>query len=220
MRNRIPKVTEAAVIEDFYRGSNDRPSSEPYYRKCRPPLNNFNERQTSTSPLTSRPRTTSEVRNLHHLHHGATRTSNLTGAGRRGLVRRYMPPDHPSLEPEVRPVEANGHWMTSLTPSARTTRTCATPYETVGTSSTSSDTADRSSLYYLPHHEEGLASPCSLSSKKGEGVEHSHALTGRSMSSSEDMDHRRTGGSRSSTTGRSWRQPPVPQLLIGGQSTQ
>jgi hypothetical protein len=125
-----------------------------------------------------------------------------------------MPPDHPSLEPEVRPVEANGRWMTSSTPSARTTRTCVTPCGTVGTSSTPSDTTDRSSLYHLPHHEEGPASPGSLSSKKGEGAEHSHVLTGRSTSSLEDTDRRRTGCSRSSTIGRSWRQPPVPQLLI------
>jgi hypothetical protein len=81
-----------------------------------------------------------------------------------------MPPDHPSLERKVRPAKANGHWMTSSTPSARTIRTCATPYGTVGTSSTPSDMADRSSLYHLPHHEEGLVSPGSLSSKKGEGA--------------------------------------------------
>jgi hypothetical protein len=31
------------------------------------------------------------------------------------------------------------------------------------------DTTDRSSLYHLPHHEEGLASPSSLSNKKGRG---------------------------------------------------
>jgi hypothetical protein len=197
-----------------------RPSSEPYCRKRRPPPNNYFKRQTSTSPLTNGPRTSSEVRNLHHLHHGVTRTSNLTSAGRRGLVRRYMPPDHLSLEPEVRPTEANRHWMTSSMPCAHNIRTCATPYGTVGTSSTPSDTANRSSLYHLPHHEEGLASPSSLSSRKGEGVEHSHALTGKSTSSSKDMDRRRIGDDRSSTTDRSWRQPPVPQLLISGQSMQ
>jgi hypothetical protein len=131
-----------------------------------------------------------------------------------------MPPDHPSLGPGVHPVGANGHWMTSSTPSARTTRTCATPYGTIGISSTLSDMADRSSLYHLPHHEEGLVSLDSLSSKKGEEVGHSRALTGRSMSSSEGTKRRRTRGSRSSTTDRSWRQPPVPQLLIYGQSTQ
>jgi hypothetical protein len=149
------------------------------------------------------PRTSSEVQNLLHLRHRATRTNNLIGAGRRGLVRRYMPPDHPSLKPEVRPVEANGHSMTSSAPSARTTRTCAPPCGTVGISSTSSDTVDRSSLYHLPHREEGLASPGSLSRKKGEEVGHSRALTGRSTSSSEGTERRRTGGSRSSTTDRS-----------------
>jgi hypothetical protein len=135
-------------------------------------------------------------------------------------VRRYTSPDHPSPELVVRLAEANGHWMTSSTPNARTTRTCATPYGTAGISSTPSDTTDRSSLYHLPHHEEGLASPDNLSSKKGEGTEHSRALTGRSTSSSEDTKHRRTGGSKSSTSDRSWRQPPVPRLPISGQSTQ
>jgi hypothetical protein len=180
-----------------------RPSSKPYCRKRRPLPNNCFERQTSTSPLTSGPKTSSGVQNLHHQHHGATRTSNLIGARRRGLVRRYMPPDPPSLEAEVCPAKANGHWMTSSAPNVRTIRTCATPYGTVGTSSTPSDTADYSSLYHLPHHEEGPASLGSLSNQKGEGVEHSHALTGRSMSSSEDTGHRRTESSRSSTIDRS-----------------
>jgi hypothetical protein len=81
-------------------------------------------------------------------------------------------------------VEANRHWMTSSMPSARTTRTCATPYGTVGTSNTPPDMTDRSSLYHLPHCEEGPASPGSLSNQKGEGMEHSHALTGRSTLSS------------------------------------
>jgi hypothetical protein len=103
--------------------------------------------------------------------------------------------------------------MKSLTPSAHTTRTCATPYGTAGISSTPSGTADRSSLCHLPHHEEGLVSPGSLSSKKGEGAEHSCALTGRSTSSSEDMDHSIIVGKKNSTTGRSWWQPPVPSSL-------
>jgi hypothetical protein len=84
-------------------------------------------------------------------------------------VRRYTPPDHPSLEPVVRPVELYGHWMKSSTPSARTTRTCATLYGTAGISSTPSGTAERSSLYHLPHREEDLASPGSLNKKEGGG---------------------------------------------------
>jgi hypothetical protein len=63
---------------------------------------------------------------------------------------------------------------------------------------------DRSSLYHLPLHEEGLASPGDLSNRKGEEVEHSRALTGRSTSSSEDTGRRKTKGNRSSTTDRYW----------------
>jgi hypothetical protein len=118
-------------------------------------------------------------------------------------VRRCTSSDHPSLKPMVRPTEVYGHWMKSSTPSARITRTCATPYGTAGTSSTPSGMADHSNLYRLPHREEGLASPGSLSNKKGEGAELSHALTGMSTSSLEDTEHKRTRGSKSSTIGRS-----------------
>jgi hypothetical protein len=80
--------------------------------------------------------------------------------------------------------------------------------------------ADHSSLYHLPHHKEGLASPGGLSNRKGEGVEHYRALTGRSTSSLEDMGHRRIEGSKSSMTDRYWWQPPVFQLPIDGRSTR
>jgi hypothetical protein len=193
-----------------------RPSSEPYYRKRQPPPNNCFEKRTSTSPLTSGPRTSSGERNLCHQHRGTMRTSSPTSVGRRGPMKRSMSPDHPSLMPEGHPVEVNRHWTTSSMPSACITRTCVIPCGTAGTSSIPSGMADHSSLYHLPHHEEGLASPDSLSSRKGEGVEHFHALTGRSMSSSEDMGRKRTEGNKSSMTGRSWWTPLMPQLPIGG----
>jgi hypothetical protein len=151
----------------------------------------------------SGPGTSSEVQNLHHPRHCVTRTNNLTGAGRRGLARRCTPPGHPSLEPTVRPTEVYKHWMKSSMPSARTTRTCATPYGTAGTSSIPSGMAGHSSLYRLPHREESLASPGSLSSSKGEGAELFHALTRRSMSSSEGTEHKKTGDNKISTTGES-----------------
>jgi hypothetical protein len=135
-------------------------------------------------------------------------------------VKRSTPSNHPSLVPEGHPVEANGHWTTSSMPSARITRTCTIPCGTAETSSILSGMADHSSLYHLPHHEESPASPDSLSSRKGEGVERSHALTGRSTSSSEDMGRKRTEGSKSSMIGKTWWQPLAPQLPIGGQSTQ
>jgi hypothetical protein len=136
-------------------------------------------------------------------------------------VRRSTSPGHLPRELVVHHAKGNEHWMKSLTLSAHTTRACATLYETAGISSTLSDMADPSSLYHLPHCEEGLANPGSHSSRwKGDGAERSRTLTGRSTSFSEDMKHRRTGGSKSSTTGRSWRQPLVPHLLTGGRSTQ
>jgi hypothetical protein len=135
-------------------------------------------------------------------------------------VKRSTPLEHPSLVPEVHLAEASGHWMTSSMPSARITRICATPCRTAETSSIPSGMTDRSSLYHLPHHEEGLASPGNLSNRKGDEVEHSHASTGRSTSSSEDTGRKKTKGSRSSTTDRYWWQPPVPPPPIGGQNTQ
>jgi hypothetical protein len=64
--------------------------------------------------------------------------------------------------------------------------------------------ADYSSHYRLPCHEESLASPGSLSSRKRGGVELSRALTGRSTLSLEVMGHKKTGGNKSSTTDRFW----------------
>jgi hypothetical protein len=166
-----------------------RPSSEPYSRKHPPPPNNCSGRRTSTSPRMNEPRTSSEARNPRH---GVTRTSSLIGTGRRGPTRRCTPPGHPSLEPTAHPAEGYRQWMKSSMPSACTTRTCATPYGTAGTSSIPSGMADHSSLYRLPHREESLASPGSLGNRKGEGVELSHMLTGRSTSSSEGTKHKRT----------------------------
>jgi hypothetical protein len=115
---------------------------------------------------------------------------------------RFMMLDHPSLVLEVHPAEVSGHWMTSSMPSARITRICATHCGTIETSSIPSVMVDHSNLYHLPHREGGPASLGDLNNRKGEKMEHSCALTGRSTSSSEDTGRRRTKGNRSSTTGR------------------
>jgi hypothetical protein len=196
------------------------PSSEPYCRRRRPPPSSCFGKRTSTSPLTNGLRTSSGERTLLRLHHGATRTSNPTSVGRRGFVKRSTPLDHPSIVPEVHPAEASGHWTTTLMPSACITRISATPCGTAETSSILSGMADRSSLYHLLHHEEGLASPGDLSNRKGEEMEHSRASTGRSTSSLEDTGHGKTKGSRISTTDRYWWQPPVPSPHIGGMNTR
>jgi hypothetical protein len=170
MRNRIPKVAEAAVIEDFYRDPMTRPSSEPYCKRHRPPLSSCSGKHTSTSPPTNGLRTSSGERSLLHLHRGTTRTSKPISVGRRGLEKRSTPLDHPSLVLEVHPTEASGHWMTSLTPIARITRICATPCRTAEISSILSGMADPSNLYHLPHRKEGPMNLDDLSNRKGEEV--------------------------------------------------
>jgi hypothetical protein len=156
----------------------------------------------------------------HHPHYGATRTSKSTSAGRRGIAKKSMPLDHPSLVPEGHPTKANKHWMTSSTPSARTTRICVIPSETADTSSTPSGMADPSNLYHLPHHEEDPKNLDNLSSRKGEEAERSRALMEKSTSSSVDTGHKRTKGSRSSTIARYWWRPPALLPRIDGQNTR
>jgi hypothetical protein len=169
-----------------------RPSSEPYCRRRRLPPSSCSGKPTSTSPPTSELRTSSEERSPHRQRHDATRTSNPTNAGRRGLAKKCTPLDHLPLAPGEDLVEANARWTTSSTPSARTTRTCATPFGTAGTSSTPSDTAGPSNLYLLLRRGEDQEDRDNPSSRRREEVEPSRALTGRSTSSSADTDRRRT----------------------------
>jgi hypothetical protein len=220
MRNRIPEVAEAAVIEDFYRGSNDLAFVRAILQKHQPLPNSCSGRWTSTSPSMSVSRTSSEERSSLHLHDGATRTSKPTSAGRRGLAKKSMPLDHPSLVPEGHPTGANEHLMTSSMPSARTTRICVIPSGTAETSSTPSGMADPSNLYHLPHHEEDPENLDNLSSGKGEKAERSSASMEKSSSSLADTGHKRTKGSRSSTIARYWWRPPVLPPRIDGQNTR
>jgi hypothetical protein len=176
--------------------------------------------RTSTSPLTNELRTSSEERSLHQRHHGATQTNNPTSVGRRGLVKKFTPPDHPPLAPEEHLKEASVHWTTSSTPNACTTRTCATPSKTAGTLSTLLGTADPSILYHLPHLEEDPESLDCLNNRKGEGAEHSRASTEKSTSSLVDMGRKKARGNRSSTTVRYRWQSQGLLPRIDGLNTQ
>jgi hypothetical protein len=144
-----------------------RPSSEPYCRRRRLPPSSYSGKRTSTSPPTNELRTSSKERNLHRRHHDVTRTNNPTSVGRKGLMKKSTPLDHPPLVPEEHLAEANVHWTTSSTPSARTTRKCATTFGTAETSSTPLGTADPSNLCHLPHHEEDPENLDNLSSRRG-----------------------------------------------------
>ena len=194
-------------------------SSEPYYRRRRPPPRSYSGKPTSTSPPTSEPRTSSEERSPHRQHHDATRTSSPTNAGRKDLAKKYTPPDHPPLAPGEDLAEASARWTTSSTPSARTTRTCATLFGTVGTSSTPSGTADPSNLYLLLRRggdQKNHDNPIS----RREEEDLSRALTGRSTSSSADTGRKRTKDNKSSTIARYWWRPPVLLPHTGGRSTR
>jgi hypothetical protein len=126
-------------------------------------------------------------------------------------VKRSTPPDRLPLAPEEDLVEANARWMTSLTPSARATRTCATPYGTVETSSIPWGTAYPSNLYLLPRHEEDLENLDNPSNRRREEVEPSRALTEKSTSSSVDTGRKKARDNKSSTIVRYWWRPPVPR---------
>jgi hypothetical protein len=196
------------------------PSSEPYCKRRRLPPSSYSGKRTSTSPPTNELKTSSEERNQHRRHHDVTRTNNPTSVGRRGLVKKSTPPDHPPLAPEEHLTEANIHWMTSLMPSARTTRTCATPSGTAETSSTPLGTADPSNLYHLPHHEEDPENLDSLNNRRGEEGECSRASTEKSTSSLADMGRKKVRGNRSSTTVRYWWWPSALPPRIDGPNTR
>jgi hypothetical protein len=197
-----------------------RPSSEPYCKRRRLPPSSYSGKRTSISPPMNKLRTSSEERNLHRRHHDATRTNNSTSVGRRGLVKKSTPLDHPPLAPEEHLAEANVHWTTSSMPSARTTRTCATPSRTAETSSTPLGMVDPSNLYHLPHHEEDPENLDSHSSRRGEEAEHSRTSTEKSTSSSADMGRKEVRGNRSSTTVRYWWRPPALPPRIDGPNSR
>jgi hypothetical protein len=135
-------------------------------------------------------------------------------------VKKSTPSDHPPLAPEEDLAEANVRWTTSSTPSARTTRTCATPSGTAEPSSTPWGTADPSNLYHLPHHEEDLENLDNPNSRRGEEAEHSRASMEKSTSSSVDVGRKKTRGNKSSTTVRYWWRPLVLSPRIDGPNTR
>jgi hypothetical protein len=135
-------------------------------------------------------------------------------------VRRCTPPGCLPLGPAVHPAEGCRHWMKSLTPSARTTRTCSTPCGTVENSNIPSGMANRSSHYHLPRHEESLASPGSLNSRKRGGVKLFPRVDREVNIIFGGHGAQETRGNKSLMTDRSWWAQTVPQLHTGDQSTR
>jgi hypothetical protein len=99
MRNCIPEVTEATVIEDFYRGSNDSAFVRAILQKA--PTTSEQMFWEADLYITADEQAQDLIgeQNPRHQRRRATLTSNPTSIGRRGPVKRSMPPDHPSLVP-------------------------------------------------------------------------------------------------------------------------
>jgi hypothetical protein len=158
MRNRILEVAEVAVIEDFYRGSNDSAFVRAILQKASTTSEQLFREADLYITVDERAQDLIGGTKPTWRSRDATRTNNPTNVGKRGLVKKFTPPDHPPLAPEEDLAEANARWTTSSTPSARTTRTCATPSGTAETSSILWGTADPSNLC-LPTPRGGPGEP-------------------------------------------------------------
>jgi hypothetical protein len=99
-------------------------------------------------------------------------------------------------------VEASARWTPSSTPSARTTRTCATLFGIAGISSTPSDTADPFNLYLLLRRGEDQKNHDNPNGRRREEEEPSRTLTRRPTSSLTGTDRRITEDNKSSTIAR------------------
>jgi hypothetical protein len=168
MRNRIPEVLEATIIEDFYWDPTTRPSSESYSRKCQPPPNNCSEKRTSTSPRMNGPRTSSG--------HKIRATRAMAGcepvAGQalgeeasRGGAHCWPPAARAHGAPHGG-VQTLDEILYSQCPYHKdmrhTLRNCRDFKQ-------SSGTTDRSSHYHLSCHEESLGAQVASAAGRGEG---------------------------------------------------
>jgi hypothetical protein len=220
MRNRIPEVTEAAVIEDFYRGSNDSTfvrailqkaptTSEQLFREADPYIT-VDERALDliggAKPAPTAPRRDTK--------------QQPDKRWEKRLVKRSTPLNRPPLAPEEDLAEVNARWTTSSTPSAHTTKTCATPSRTAETSSILWGTTDPSNLYLLPCREEDQKNHDNPNSRRREEVEPSHVLIEKSMSSSADTGRKKARDNKSSMIVRYWWRLPVLPSRTDGLSTR
>jgi hypothetical protein len=204
MRNRIPEVAEAAVIEDFYRGSNDSAFVRTILQKA--PTTSEQLFREANLYITADERAQDLIGGVKPAPAALRRDTNQQPDKRwekrpREEIHAAGPPASRAREDLV---EANTRWTTSSTPSACTTRTCATPFRTVETSSTPSGTADPSNLYLLLRRGEDQENRDNPSNRRREEVEPSRVSTERSTSSSPDTGRRRTRYNKSSTIVRYW----------------
>jgi hypothetical protein len=221
MRNRIPEVTEAAVFEDFYRGSNDSAFVRAILQKA--------------------PTTSEELFREADLYITADeRAQDLIGGAKPApAATRRDANQQPDKRWEKRPREE----VHAAGPPASRTR--GGPR---GGEHTLDDILDTQCPYHkdMRHtlrncrdfkHSIGHDRPFQPlppppprggpdeprqphQQEEGEEEELSRAWTERSTSSSADTDRRRTNDNKSSTTARYWWRPPVLPPHTGGRSTR
>jgi hypothetical protein len=169
MRNRILEVTEAAVIQDFYRGSNDSAFVRAILQKA--PATSKQLFWEADIYITMDERAHDLIRGTKSAPPAPRRDVNQQPDRR--WEKRPHEEVHTAEPPAARARGAPRGGVRTLDEildaQCQYTRTCATPYGTAGTSSIPSGMANHSSLYHIPCHEESLASLGSLSSSKGGG---------------------------------------------------
>jgi hypothetical protein len=220
MRNRIPEFAEAAVIEDFNRGSNDSAfvrailqkettTSEQLFREADLYIT-IDERAQDliggAKPAPAAPRRDTnqqpdkrwEKRPREEVHAAGPPASRARGGPRGG--------EH-TLDDIL---DAHCPYHKDMRHTFRNCRDFNPPW----------GTTDPSNLCHLPHHEEDLENLNNLNSKRGEEAERSRASMKKSTSSSVDMDRKKVRGNKSSTTVRYWWWPPALPPHIDGPSTR
>jgi hypothetical protein len=219
MRNRIPEVAEAAVIEDFYRGSNDSAfvrtilqkaptTSEQLFREADLYITADERAQDLTGgakPAPAVPRRDAnqqpdkrrDKRPREEVHAAGPPASRARGGPRGGertlddiLDAQY--PYHKDMCHTLRNYRDFKHSIGH-----------GRPFK----------------LYCLPHLEERQGSLDNLNNRKGEEAEPSRVSMEKSTSSSVDMGRRKARGNKSSMTVRYWWRPLVPPPRIDGPNT-
>ncbi len=220
MRNRIPEVTEAAVIEDFYRGSNDSAfvrailqkaptTSEQLFREADLYITADERAQDligGAKPAPAAPRRDTnqqpdkrwEKRPREEVHAAGPPASRARGGPRGGErtlddILDAQCPYHKDMR--------------------HTLRNCRDFKHSVGHGRPFQPLPP-------PPRGEDQRTTTALASGGGEEVEPSCALTERSTSSSADTGRRRTEDNKSSTIARYWWRPPVLPPHTGGRSTR
>jgi hypothetical protein len=107
MRNRIPEVAEAAVIEDFYRGSNDSAFIRAILQKA--PTTSEQLFREADLYITADEWAQDLIGGAKPAPAAPRRDANqqLDKSWGKGLVKKSTPPDHSPLAPEEDLTEAN-----------------------------------------------------------------------------------------------------------------